>query len=1018
MNLHKMEAVRTLLLFLVLHRSVSSLELTGPPVHAARLGSDTRVPCPFTVDNPPVDPNHLTIFWYFRDKEILSYDKTVRTTSPRYSLITGVLVMGIANLDISNIQIPDGGMYKCSVIYGSEKKEKEVRLDIGAPPQVTVTDKMAVVNAESVLRCSVTGFYPVDIDIKWFKDGEKLNNISTEDPQRNSDRTYSVKSAVTITPTEEDRARIFSCSVYHDFLRVPLQKDFRLEYEAPPQVTITDKTVVLNAKSVLRCSATGFFPPDIDIKWIRDGKQLEDNIFLGDPWRNPNRTYSVNSTVTITPTEEDRERIFSCRVHHKSLQEPLQEDFRLVYKDRSSAWIMAVCFVPVVILIIIIAGVLWWKLKPREKAPLIMCDIVGPPKLIDGEEAALCCTVDNAPEDLYVTWLIRRARQEHEIQTSQMREHSEEEESLLDKSYVIKSKVVGRQYSSSLSFIPHMERHKGVAFICRGVSGKRKGKRTFSREMIYVKPKMSQPIIRSLSDCGEMKYSLNLEKFYPKSIKIVWTCGEGRTQKVILSTDSISENPDRTYSISSEIVIPEDQHKDPGFRVRVTWEHESMEEPESRELNIRDSEIHVHYIHDDIVCDVTSRSVDYSWTPDVEEIQIPRLLLGSPAVLQCNISEFFPDAVTVKWKRRDGHQLHEETDDNQRITSRRAADNTYSRTASLTITPDLRTHQGAEYICLVEHPSLETPIERSTGRLQVYGKPQMSASIEITMAGSSRVQFSLKLQKFFPEAIKISWCSENTSDKYRAVETISALDEDLTYEVTSVVRISNYSFRDPEMEIIVEWKHESMETSERRSVSVRDSPWRPHVKSINVPELEDGKAATLTCEISRYFPDLLSVRWLTNKDGNVTELPRTSAKKDKTYKISYKEKRQKDNTYSYEASLTFTPIISSHEGSEIICRVEHPSEERPIERSTGPLHIDVKKQNSDKSAKQLIDSRIPNTMQFIDSRMQNTIQFIGNLSIRKEKSLTPGSKNNEIDETGQETTEDAGAETQGENLDS
>ncbi|CAJ0920284.1 unnamed protein product [Ranitomeya imitator] len=464
---------------------------------------------------------------------------------------------------------------------------------------------------------------------------------------------------------------------------------------------------------------------------------------------------------------------------------------------------MAVCFVPVVILIIIITGVLWWRLKWR-KATLIICDIVGPPKLIDGEEAVLCCTVDDAPEDLCVTWLIRRAGQEQEIQTSQMREHSEEE-SLLDTSYVIKSKVVGRQYSSSLSFIPHMERHKDVTFICRGVSGKRKGERTFSREMIYVKPKMSQPIIRSLSDCREMKYLLNLEKFYPKSIKIVWTCGEGRAQKVILSTDYLSENIDRTYSISSEIVIPEDQHKDPGFRVRVTWEHDSMEKPESRELNIRDS--------------------DYIWTPVVEEIQIPRLLLGSPAVLQCNISEFFPDAVTVKWKRRDGDQLHEETDDNQGITSRRAADNTYSCTASLTITPDLQTHQGAEYTCLVEHPSLETPIEGSIGPLQVYGKPQMSTPIEITMAGSSRVRFSLNLQKFYPKDINISWCREDKSDKYviSAMEPFIAQDEDLTYEVISVVWIPGYQFRDhPEMKIIVEWEHEGTKTSERRSLSVRD----------------------------------------------------------------------------------------------------------------------------------------------------------------------------------------------------
>ncbi|XP_073504765.1 natural cytotoxicity triggering receptor 3 ligand 1-like [Phyllobates terribilis] len=226
-----MEAMKTFLLLLLLRPAVSSLELIAPSVHTTRLGSDARIPCRFTVDELPVDLNHLTISWYFRDTEILSYSRTVRTTSSRYSLSTEELLIGVATLTISNIQIPDGGMYKCSVIYSSERKEKEVRLDIGAPPQVTVTDKMAVVNAESVLVCSITGFYPENFDVKWFKDGEKLNNISTEDPRRNSDRTYSVNSAVTITPTEEDKERIISCRVQHDFLQVPLQKDFRMVFE-------------------------------------------------------------------------------------------------------------------------------------------------------------------------------------------------------------------------------------------------------------------------------------------------------------------------------------------------------------------------------------------------------------------------------------------------------------------------------------------------------------------------------------------------------------------------------------------------------------------------------------------------------------------------------------------------------------------------------------------------------------------------------------------------------------------
>ncbi|KAM4012080.1 uncharacterized protein ACNLHF_005343, partial [Anomaloglossus baeobatrachus] len=147
------------------------------------------------------------------------------------------------------------------------------------------------------------------------------------------------------------------------------------------------------------------------------------------------------------------------------------------------------------------------------------------------------------------------------------------------------------------------------------------------------------------------------------------------------------------------------------------------------------------------------------------------------------------------------------------------------------------------------------------------------------------------------------------------------------------------------MKIIVEWKHESLETPETRSLTIRDLPWHPHIGSIRVPRLVDGRAATLICDISRYFPNVLSVTWFTKKNGNLTALPRDSSNVDRKYNMSEKEEKQADHTYSCEASVTFTPIITSDQGSEIICRVEHPSEERPIERSTGPLHIDVRRLN-------------------------------------------------------------------------
>ncbi|XP_040295274.1 uncharacterized protein LOC121007421 isoform X1 [Bufo bufo] len=817
-----MDIVRKLLFLLLLSRSVSSLQLTGPSVHAARLGSDALVPCSFTVDKPPVDPNLLTIYWRFFDKEILSYNKTVMTTSSRYSLSTEALMAGNANLTISNIQIHDGGMYKCSVMYGSEKKEKELRLDSGAPPQVT----------------------------------------------------------------------------------------------------ITGKTVVLNEKSFLRCSAAGFHPPDIEMKWFKGGEKLEDNVFTGESWKNPARTYNMNSTVTIIPSEEDREGNFSCRVQHKFLQEPLQEDFRLLYEDTSSAGIIAACSVIGIILIVLIAGVLYWKLKLRRKdnGVFIVRDFKGPSKLIDGEEATLYYTVDNCPENLCVTWMMRRAGQVQEIQTSQMREHSEEEEeSLLDASYVIRSQREGHQYLSSLSFIPHMERHKDVTFICRGVYKKHNDEKKFHCKTIHVKAKLSQPIMRSLMDSGEMKYLLNLEKFYPKTIKIIWICGVGEPEEVLSSTESVSDNPDRTYSVSSEVRIPEERHKDPGFRVRVTWDHESLGEAESKELSIRDS--------------------DYRWTPVVEEIQIPRLLHGTPATLQCNISGYFPDAVTVRWRRRAGDEMYEETE-NQRITSRRAADNTCNCTSSLTITPTLETHQGAEYICLVEHPTLETPIEKTTGRLQVLVKPQLSQAVIRRLMDTGEIKYVLNLEKFRPKKIRIVWtCGVGRPEKVLQFTESVSDNPDRTYSVSSEVRIPEERHKDPGFRVRVTWDHDSMEEAESRELSIRDSDyrWTPVVEEIQIPRLLHDTPATLQCNISEYFPDAVTVRWRRRAGDEIYE---------ETENQRITSGRAADNTYNCTSSLTITPTLETHQGAEYICLVEHPTLEKPIMKTTGRLQVTVKPQLS------------------------------------------------------------------------
>ncbi|XP_073502102.1 uncharacterized protein [Phyllobates terribilis] len=491
-----MDLIKKCVVLLLLHQTGAALEVSAPTTYVATMGSDNLIPCEYTVEKPPVDPKFFAAFWFFQGKEILTYDNEVRTTDSRYSLDTEKALQGLVDLSISDFSMSDAGVYTCSVIYSPDRKKKDITVDVKALPQVTITSK--TVNEKSVLRCFVTRFYPADIDIKWFRGSERLSDVTEDPPLRNPDRTYSVNSTVTITPTEEDRERIFSCRVQHESLKQPLQEDFQLGYKdksatsgnenliiliaavvvillittvisltviylkirkqseylhcrhiaeagvpaelkigdvitpdltlnrnanlkcplyiykvgehyvewyekkqdteklipnsdnrrlqtvdkndgnswtaylaltpvnieddeikyickvkgsqqtveasasteelsvtAPPQVTVTDKMAVVNAESVLRCSVTGFYPADIDIKWFRGSERLSD-VTEGPPLRNQDGLYSVNSSVTITPTEEDREQNFSCRVQHTSLEEPLQKDFQLIFTEQKS----------------------------------------------------------------------------------------------------------------------------------------------------------------------------------------------------------------------------------------------------------------------------------------------------------------------------------------------------------------------------------------------------------------------------------------------------------------------------------------------------------------------------------------------------------------------------------------------------------------------------------------------------------------------------------------------------------
>ncbi|PIO14765.1 hypothetical protein AB205_0021860, partial [Aquarana catesbeiana] len=185
-----------------------------------------------------------------------------------------------------------------------------------APPQIFITEKLVVKNRENVLRSVLSGFYPVDIDIKWLRDGKILDKFIVEKPQKDPDGTYSVRSSVTITPTEEDRERIFSCRVQHKSLTAPLQEDFQLVYGAIPSIHITSQAFILNVEQMLVCSVSGFYPESIVVNWF-----LNDTLVKNTKTRRISSS-AVESDYYFIPTQQNRDMELRCVVEHATLTTP------------------------------------------------------------------------------------------------------------------------------------------------------------------------------------------------------------------------------------------------------------------------------------------------------------------------------------------------------------------------------------------------------------------------------------------------------------------------------------------------------------------------------------------------------------------------------------------------------------------------------------------------------------------------------------------------------------------------
>uniref|UniRef100_A0A803J991 Tapasin-related protein n=1 Tax=Xenopus tropicalis TaxID=8364 RepID=A0A803J991_XENTR len=92
------------------------------------------------------------------------------------------------------------------------KQEKDIYTR--TVPVVTIS------RSRANLRCSVSGFYPMDIGVTWLRDGEPIPHSSNIDIRTwsNADGTYTLSNSLSVAPGGGQREGTYSCQVEHKSL--------------------------------------------------------------------------------------------------------------------------------------------------------------------------------------------------------------------------------------------------------------------------------------------------------------------------------------------------------------------------------------------------------------------------------------------------------------------------------------------------------------------------------------------------------------------------------------------------------------------------------------------------------------------------------------------------------------------------------------------------------------------------------------------------------------------------------
>ncbi|XP_076856847.1 uncharacterized protein LOC143510883 isoform X2 [Brachyhypopomus gauderio] len=244
-----------------------------------------------------------------------------------------------------NLSVHKGAVFKCQISYKGKDnivmEKVSDKFTILAPPEVSEI-QLSEPNEETgivTLTVSASHFHPDVITFRWFCEGGELSPLAAplalSAPRPDAQGFFSAMSQCRLPMVELERGKTTVwVTVHHMSLKQPVTRK-TVGFIKKPIVSEIMGTVspsaTLQQPLNLVCEITGFYPPDITVKWLKRGKNEsggEDVVIgAGEVW-GPLQTSPRMFKATAVVKDVEKAEEVVCKVEHCSVLEPLERVWR------------------------------------------------------------------------------------------------------------------------------------------------------------------------------------------------------------------------------------------------------------------------------------------------------------------------------------------------------------------------------------------------------------------------------------------------------------------------------------------------------------------------------------------------------------------------------------------------------------------------------------------------------------------------------------------------------------------